>query len=269
MKIVSDGVRYHVDISGEGEPLLLLHGFTGSRETWNSLVPLLGSKHKLIMVDIIGHGDTDSPDDCNRYKIERVAKDLQYIIKALELEKVDMLGYSMGGRLALTFACMFPQYINKLILESASPGLLTVEERRMRRRQDKELAERILHVGLNRFIDYWESIPLFETQRNLPSDQLREMRKQRLSNSETGLANSLIAMGTGSQPSWWDRLPHLKFPILLVTGELDDKFCRIASQMQKQMKNGDWQIIKGCGHAIHVEDIKKFGKIISRFLFKE
>ncbi|MDQ0220257.1 2-succinyl-6-hydroxy-2,4-cyclohexadiene-1-carboxylate synthase [Peribacillus cavernae] len=266
MKIVSKDVAYHVEIRGEGEPLLLLHGFTGSLETWHFLVPILGSRYKLILVDIIGHGNTDSPIDYRRYEMEKAAGDLQHILHTLEMEKVHILGYSMGGRLALSFACLYPQYVNKLILESASPGLLTEEERQIRQKIDKELAERIICDGLAEFIDYWENIPLFATQKNLPGEKKMNIKRQRLWNSETGLANSLIGMGTGSQPSWWESLQNIDLPVLLVTGEFDEKFCRIAENMQKLMKHGDWKIIKGTGHAIHVEVDEKFGKIISEFL---
>lgn len=269
MKIVSNGVEYHVEIYGEGEPLLLLHGFTGNSETWNFLVPILGVKYSLIMVDLIGHGKTGSPGDYNRYSMERAVEDLKNIIGALGIEKANLLGYSMGGRLALSFACTYPQYIDKLILESASPGLQTEDERRMRKDHDRKLAERIIHNGLADFIDYWENIPLFESQKKIPREKRNDTRKQRLSNSETGLAGSLLGMGTGSQPSWWGELKNLDFPVLLVTGELDAKFCNIARNMQKLMKHCDWKIINGVGHAIHVEDDEKFGKIISGFLSQE
>jgi 2-succinyl-6-hydroxy-2,4-cyclohexadiene-1-carboxylate synthase len=265
MKIVSNNVEYHVEIMGEGEPLLLLHGFTGSVETWHFLAPNLSSKYRLIMVDIIGHGKTSSPVDFTRYDIKKVAGDLKQIIDSIGLEKVTILGYSMGGRLALSFACMFPHYVKGLILESASPGLATEEERQIRKENDTKLAEQIVGKGMVAFIDYWETIPLFASQKNLPEEKIHDIRKQRLSNSTTGLANSLLGMGTGAQPSWWDGLQNLDFPVLLITGELDDKFCRIASNMRKLMKNCDLKIISGVGHAIHVEDDEKFGKIVSGF----
>lgn len=266
MKIVSNDVEYHAEIKGEGEPLLLLHGFTGSLETWKFLVPTLGSAYRLIMVDLIGHGKTDSPCGVMRYTMENAVEDLKNVLDALGIAKTNLLGYSMGGRLALSFACIYPHYIDKLILESASPGLVTEEERKIRKDQDRQLAERIIHDGVADFIDFWENTPLFASQKKMLPEKINRIKKQRLSNSETGLAGSLLGMGTGSQPSWWDSLASLDLPVLLVTGELDDKFCGIARRMQKLMKNCDWKIIKGAGHAIHVEDDEMFGKIISEFL---
>ena len=94
------------------------------------------------------------------------------------------------------------------------------------------------------------------------------IRQQRLAHSPLGLANSLLGMGTGSQPSWWDKLEYMKFPVLLLTGELDLKFCKIAKRMQQRLRNREWLTINHVGHAIHVEDGEKFGKIISEFLMK-
>ena len=266
MKIVSGDVTYAVEIAGNGEPLLCLHGFTGNRDTWDFLIPLLQDRYSLIMVDIIGHGETMAPDNFERYGMERVVKDLKHILDELKLPKTHILGYSMGGRLALAFSCLYPEYVHSLILESASPGLETEGEREIRRNNDAKLAKRILENGMEAFVDQWENIPLFETQKELPSDKQATIRQQRLGNTPSGLSNSLLGMGTGSQPSYWEELEDMDFPVLLVTGELDPKFCHIAEMMQNRLKNVDWKKINGVGHAIHVEDGQKFGKIISGFL---
>ncbi|MBO0999973.1 2-succinyl-6-hydroxy-2,4-cyclohexadiene-1-carboxylate synthase [Bacillus sp. SD075] len=266
MNIVSKDVKYAVEITGNGDPLVLLHGFTGNRDTWKFLVPLLGDRYTMIMVDIIGHGMSESPAGHRRYEMERVAEDIKYILDVLHIPKAHILGYSMGGRLGLGFACLYPEYVDTLILESASPGLLTEEEREIRRGNDKELAERILANGMEAFVDQWENIPLFESQKRLSAKIRSAIREQRLANDPSGLSNSLLGMGTGSQASYWEQLPTLDFPVLLVTGELDRKFCEIADSMKKKLKCAEWKIINDAGHAIHVEVGEKFGKIISEFL---
>ena len=114
---------YFVEIEGDGFPLVLLHGFTGDSTTWNSFVKQWSHSRKCICIDIIGHGKTDSPENSNRYKIQSVVQDINSIIENLKLDVVDVLGYSMGGRLALSFAMEFPEKVRKLVLESSSPGL--------------------------------------------------------------------------------------------------------------------------------------------------
>ncbi|PGY05478.1 2-succinyl-6-hydroxy-2,4-cyclohexadiene-1-carboxylate synthase [Bacillus sp. AFS031507] len=270
MKIVSDGIQYHVEVYGEGSiPLVLLHGFTGDSSTWTPFYDAWEKQMKLINPDIIGHGKTASPDVLSRYQIESVANDLKTILEHLDVKQVDLLGYSMGGRLALTFALLFPERVRKLILESASPGLATENESQLRRMKDAELAKFIKEQGISLFVDYWEGIPLFQTMKRLPSAQKQVIREQRLNNSPTGLANSLLGMGTGSQPNWWGKLNELTCEVMLLTGEEDKKFCDIADKMMKELKNSSWVVIEGSGHAIHVEEPEKFGTIVSDFLSKE
>ncbi|MFF2449183.1 2-succinyl-6-hydroxy-2,4-cyclohexadiene-1-carboxylate synthase [Neobacillus sp. NPDC058068] len=269
MNVVIDEIRYHVEVCGGGFPLLLLHGFTGDASTWTSFCHDWGQHSKLIVPDIIGHGKTESPEKLDRYQIESTANDLNRILDVLGVNQVDLLGYSMGGRLALTFAILFPDRVRKLVLESASPGLLTEEERVSRRMKDAELAKCIRENGINPFVDYWEEIPLFSTMKRLSKDINESIRAQRLNNSPVGLANSLLGMGTGSQPSWWGPpLKQLECEILLVTGAEDEKFCRIAEEMLKDLKNGTWIAVENSGHAIHVEEREKFGTIVSGFLHK-
>lgn len=267
MKVLIDDICYHVDTCGNGFPLVLLHGFTGDSATWTPFCGQWGTHSKLIIPDIIGHGKTEISNDINRYKIEAAARDLKVMLDQLNVQQCDLLGYSMGGRLALTFAILFPERVRKLMLESSSPGLLTEAEREQRRMKDAELAQFIKDQGVKPFVDYWEGIPLFATMKRLPSAVKEKIREQRLSHSPEGLANSLLGMGTGSQPSWWGSpLRKLDCEVLLVTGEEDQKFCRLARKMMPELKNGKWITVANSGHAIHVEESEKFGTIISDFI---
>ncbi|MFE8703299.1 2-succinyl-6-hydroxy-2,4-cyclohexadiene-1-carboxylate synthase [Cytobacillus sp. FJAT-54145] len=265
MKYVIDGIRYHVDIRGEGFPLLLLHGFTGNHTTWSPFYEKW-QESKSIAVDIIGHGESSSPEQVERYNMMSVVEDLNKLIGQMGLERVDLLGYSMGGRLALSFAVTYPQKVRKLILESSTPGIDDEDGREKRILQDLSLATYIEKNGMEPFVDYWENIPLFESQKRLSKSTQARIKDQRLKNSIIGLKNSLLGMGTGAQPSWWDQLEGFPIETLLLTGSLDEKFCGIAENMMKKLKNAKWEKINGCGHAIHVEEPEKFGTIVSRFL---
>ena len=238
----------------------------GDSKTWNPFLKEWEKNRKVIAIDIIGHGQSDSPEDFKRYEMLSVAKDIKQILDLLKIEKTDLLGYSMGGRLALSFAIQYPLFVRNLVLESSSPGLLTEQDRSSRVIQDRKLCEFIRKSGIEKFVEYWENIPLFSSQRGLPIHKQEEIRVQRLQNSVIGLCNSLIGMGTGAQPSWWSHLHSLDANTLLVTGELDQKFCRIAQEMQKAIKKVKWVNVLECGHAIHVEQPEKFGTIVSEFL---
>ncbi|MGM9923110.1 MAG: 2-succinyl-6-hydroxy-2,4-cyclohexadiene-1-carboxylate synthase [Bacillus sp. (in: firmicutes)] len=267
MKIESNGVAYEVEITGAGEPLLLLHGFTGDSSTWKNLSDL-HENYRCIMPDLIGHGKTDHPEKAERYRIEEAANDLRTILEKLNIDQVHVVGYSMGGRLGLAFAVLHSEKVKTLTLESASPGLATEEERDSRKRQDDRLAEKIEREGIASFVEYWQDIPLFQSQNRLAPQFKRQIHKQRLANSEKGLANSLRGMGTGVQPSWWNELQSLAMPVFLITGSYDEKFCRIAKAMKECIKRCEWRTIQEAGHAIHVENPEMFGRIVSGFVEK-
>ncbi|AWC34339.1 2-succinyl-6-hydroxy-2,4-cyclohexadiene-1-carboxylate synthase [Bacillus cytotoxicus] len=266
MKVTLEGVAYEYEVAGSGEALLLLHGFTGSMETWRSFLPLWSKQFQVITVDIVGHGKTESPESLVHYDIQNVAVQMTKLLDHLQIEKAHILGYSMGGRLAITMSCLYPERVKSLILENCTAGLETEADRKARRMKDEQLAERIELEGIEVFVNHWENIPLFATQKTLPQAIKQAVRKERLANHPRGLANSLRGMGTGAQPSWWNELAGLKMPVLLLSGEYDKKFFLILKNMQKRVRNAKFVKIDKAGHAIHVEQPQKFGTIVEGFL---
>jgi 2-succinyl-6-hydroxy-2,4-cyclohexadiene-1-carboxylate synthase len=255
--------QYWVERSGQGEPLILLHGFTGSTQTWKENIEDWAKHFEVVAIDLPGHGKTEVD---KSFTMESFCIDLSLLIHKLNFQSVHLLGYSMGGRTALSFACSYPSFIKSLILESASPGLKTVEERKARIQQDERLCYLIERNGLESFVEYWENIPLFQSQRTLPQKIQSKIRQERLIQKETGLIMSLRWMGTGAQASRWDDLEIINFPVLLIVGELDEKFIQINQQMLKQLPNAKINVISNVGHAPHVEDSRNFGKIVSAFI---
>jgi len=266
MKISVNGLAYHVEVCGKGEPLLLLHGFTGSSGTWLPFCEKWDRHSMMICPDLPGHGNTEAPDDPERYSMENTIQDLCAILDKLGVERANVLGYSMGGRIALGFAAAHPGRVGKLVLESSSPGLETEEERISRRMKDSELANFIKEQGIEAFVDYWQNIPLFKSLQKMPEPTRKATRKQRLANHPVGLAHSLLGIGTGAQPSYWDSLHSLDVDVMLLVGDLDEKFRKIAEKMSQRLNSSSIKIINGAGHAIHVENPEKFGTIVSGFL---
>ncbi|MCL1631750.1 2-succinyl-6-hydroxy-2,4-cyclohexadiene-1-carboxylate synthase [Sporolactobacillus sp. CPB3-1] len=262
------GTVYHFEQRGAGFPMLLLHGFTGSVKTWDFLDTAFFRGFRLIAPDIIGHGQTGKPADFHRYSIFEAAKDLCALLDFLNIDRVLLLGYSMGGRLALSFACLYPERTAGLILESASPGLKTEKERKSRRIKDELLAEALVSRGVQAFVARWEQLPLFESQKSMSPEVRAALRAQRLANDANGLACSLRGMGTGAQPSWWAHLPDLRMPTLMITGAIDKKFCVIASEMQKRVPYAEWRTILDSGHAVHLERPKSFMNLVRSYAYQ-
>ncbi len=258
-----NGVHYHVEIIGSGDPLVLLHGFTGSGANWAEQAAALAADFRAVTIDLPGHGQTTSPSDSTCYAIESHSQNLIAIFDTLDLDRVNLLGYSMGGRLALYTALTYPQRIKRLVLESASPGLKTEAERQARIASDQALAARIEQGGIAAFADFWSNLPLFASQ----SPQLRQrLHDQRLDNNPVGLANSLRGMGTGAQPSLWERLGELTLPTLLVAGEADAKFTAINREMHALIPASTLEIIAGAGHTVHAEQPQTYTHIVQVLL---
>lgn len=266
LQATTSALNYHIETAGSGEPLLLLHGFSGDATTWNQVATSLGERRRVVLLDILGHGASDKPPALERCRMEAVAADIADLLDQLEIERTHLLGYSMGGRLALYMALRFPQRFHSLILESASPGLADATERAQRRRHDNSLADEIEAKGVEWFVYYWERLPLWETQSRLPPKTLEAQRRQRLSNSARGLANNLRGMSAGAQPNLWPQLPTLQLPALLLVGEQDDKFRRINEAMAVLLPKAQLRLIPSAGHNTHLENPLAFCSAVESFL---
>lgn len=264
--VTANGARYFVEQRGQGPQLLLLHGFTGSGRNWHPILPALIEHFQVTLVDILGHGRSDSPTPPERYRMTAVSADLITLLDQLEIEQCHLLGYSMGGRLALFTAVHYPSRIRSLTLESSSPGLATEQAQQARRQSDETLADWIEAKGIEAFVNHWERLSLWESQKQL-SDKVRHtLRQQRLTNSVQGLANSLRGMGTGAQPNLWPYLDKLMLPTLQIVGELDDKFVQINQNMAQQLPNTRLIVIPQAGHTVHLERPSLYTQHLTTFL---
>lgn len=245
------------------QTIVLLHGFTGSTKTWHNVVAHLPTDIRCITVDLIGHGKTAAPLIETQYSMDFQIEILHELFDTLQLEKFAILGYSMGGRVALSYAVRYPSQITHLLLESASPGLADEQQRNLRKIADDQLAEKIVANGVESFVNKWENIALFASQKLLATHVQLVIREERLAQRAIGLANSLRGMGTGVMPALWGpALITLTMPVTLITGQLDEKFIQINNEMQKQIQKAKHMTIPTVGHAIHVENPTKFATIV-------
>ncbi len=266
--VTANGLAFHVEIQGSGEPLLLLHGLTGRAESWSEIAGCLADCHETIAIDLVGHGASAIPTHSSRYDFDLALDDLAEICIKLDLTRPSWLGYSMGGRLALGLALRYPNLVTSLILESASPGIENGDDRGARRKADESLATRIEHSGIETFVDEWELLPMWHSQRLLSVATRRRQRAIRLRSSAIGLAGSLRGMGVGAQPSYWHQLDKLRCPVLLIAGSLDAKFASIAAHMSQYIPNSELDIVPNAGHAVHLEQPVPYAERVSRFLAK-
>jgi 2-succinyl-6-hydroxy-2,4-cyclohexadiene-1-carboxylate synthase len=243
--------------------LLVLHGFMGNGNDFNAVISLLSAKFDCLVVDLPGHGNTQVNGGDEFYSFVNTAKGLIDWLEELNIKRCFLVGYSMGGRLALYLALHYPQYFQKVILESASPGLKTEKERNQRYLSDLKLAEKLEKIDLEYFLKNWYDQPLFKTFKTHPD--FSTILARRLQNDPIELAKSLRWMGTGNQPSLWDKLSTSQIPLLLLVGELDEKFIKINQEMANLCSTARLEIVSGCGHNIHVENPQSWVKVVQEF----
>ncbi|MEE3325919.1 MAG: 2-succinyl-6-hydroxy-2,4-cyclohexadiene-1-carboxylate synthase [Myxococcota bacterium] len=260
-----EGVRLHVVSEGEGDPVLILHGFTGSVESMACVSDRLREGFRVHRVDLVGHGGSESPALAEAFSMSQCVAQIRSLLDALELPSVSVIGYSMGGRVALSLAVAHPERVSRLVLVGASPGLADPAERAARRTADEALADRILREGLEEFVDQWMANPLFASQARLGEAALARARAERLRGSAAGLAGSLRGMGTGSMPPLHEDLPRLRLPVLCVVGEEDGKFRALGERMVTALPQGELQLIPSAGHAAHLEQPEAFAQAFAMF----
>jgi 2-succinyl-6-hydroxy-2,4-cyclohexadiene-1-carboxylate synthase len=224
--------------------VVLLHGFTQTGRSWDPVVAGLGKRYRCLAPDIRGHG---SRAELTPVALPAVLDDLRALID----RPVSLVGYSMGGRIALHAALALPGLVRRLVLIGASAGLEAAAERDQRRRADEALASEIEGMEIEAFADWWAATPVLAGQ---PPAVAAAVREDRLRNTPAGLARALRGLGTGALPSLWDRLPGLGIPVTLVVGERDAKFSALARRMAERLNGGAEVVnVPGAGHAVHLE----------------
>ena len=273
------GLRYGIRAAGDpGAPtVFLLHGFAGSSSDWTGpAASLAAAGYRAVAVDLPGHGATATADsgagscnDLSRFTLAETARDLVMLLDLLSLTRAHVVGYSMGGRIALGLALAHPERIDTLTLESAAPGIADPSERAARVRADEALAASIETRGAGWFAETWSALPIFESQRSLPEAARAELLRRRGACDPAGLAASLRGVGQGAQPYLGDRLASFSRPVLLITGALDAKYVSIAADMAQHFPAALHVAAPGAGHNVHLEQPEWFGRTLLTHLRRQ
>jgi len=223
--------------------LVLLHGFTQTGRSWQPIGHALAGRYRSASPDLPGHGDF-----AERRPASFIACDAY--LRALTDAPFTLVGYSMGGRVALHAALSLGDRVRRLVLVGASPGLADAGARAARAAEDAALADRIEAIGVDAFVREWGAQPLFA---GIPRGVADLIDADRRRNTASGLAAALRGLGTGGMPPLWERLGELAMPVELVVGERDEKFRGLAAQMAERIADVRVHVVPGAGHAAHLE----------------
>lgn len=270
------GISWNVRSRGaaDGAPILLLHGFTWDGSLWDPVADALGPAFRVHAVDLPGHGSTTGwPADPTFGAVAAAIVSL-----AARLQREDpgrrpliLAGYSLGARLALQAALLATRHppvampLGSLVLVSGTAGIALPDERARRSQSDAMLAADLRKDGIERFVDRWERLPVFDSPVKLPQPLRAALRAVRLAQSPEGLARSLELMGQGRMPPMWDDLGRLQVPTLLVAGAEDRKYRKLAEQLGAAIPRATLRIMPGCGHSVPLEAPDSLAKALADF----
>ena len=246
-----------VRIFGTGRIVAALHGFT---LTGSQFAPLARNGLQIHAADLPGHGDTwlrpvDPPTT-----IGAIARWM-----ASFGMPVPLIGYSLGGRMALLTALEHPDVVERLVVISASPGIAGDAARAARRARDRALADHIEAVGTEAFLDEWLAGPITGTH-HLDDEARRRDRAVRAINTASGLAAALRGLGQGAQPYVGDRLSDLKVPLLTVSGSRDTAYTELARTMADTAPDAAHVVIDGAGHNVVLDAPRALGSTLVGFI---
>ena len=242
-------------------PVLALHGFTGRGADFH---PLLDEMDRAWAApDLPGHGPVPVE---GLLDMDAVIRGLEAFVKTLGWESFVILGYSFGGRVALSWATRQPRELAGLVCVGATAGLSDPVERQERVEADCALGDRIETLGAAAFLREWKHHPMVQSQARIAPGIAERMQVGRAEHLAAGLAANLRGVGTGAMHSVWEELPRIQVPTLLLAGEEDRKFRAISEDMAGRVPQARSATIPGAGHCAHLEAPAPFGRLFREFL---
>jgi 2-succinyl-6-hydroxy-2,4-cyclohexadiene-1-carboxylate synthase len=259
-----NGIDIHYRETGEGFPIVLIHGYTGNSRNWALTAPTLAERFRVISVDLRGHGSSSKPTSEDAYALETMASDVYELLKKFDVNECVLVGHSMGGMVSQLLVLAHPEIVRALILVDTAgevPKGLLYDERRKQRQKLVELAE---DEGMEAvFEEQLKVTPIPEAFKPNP-EFLDVWRQQFLMTSRE--AYIACAKGMSSRRSLLGDLASITVPTLIMCGEHDEPFIEPSRDMHKAIPGGEVIIIPGAGHGPQMETPREFNKALMAFL---
>lgn len=248
--------------SRTGAPLVLLHGFLGRPAMWAPLLSSLEWPGPVALACLPGHGPAPwfPPAPSFSAAVDALARAWPFSRPAW------VLGYSMGGRVALALALRHPSLLLGAALLGADLGLRDEAARAERRAWDEAQAAQLLALGLDAFSARWATLPIFSSQARLSPARLAPQEEQRREHTAAGAAWAMRVLGLGQMPSYWEDLSSATRPLCFLSGALDDKFSRIAAEAAGLAPNASRAVIPDAGHNAALEAPGALAAALRRFV---
>jgi pimeloyl-ACP methyl ester carboxylesterase len=246
-----NSIKMFYEVHGEGYPVVFTHGFTATHHMWDPQITVISKKHKFIIYDVRGHGQSESPASIDQYSADIVVEDLYRLLLFLGVQQAVVGGLSMGGYISLRFYLRHPEMVKALILMDTGPGYRNASHREAWNQELEKTADRLETEGIKVFT---------ETERREAPPEIM------LQHDPKGLANMARKVVGQHDAFVIDNLGKINVPTLVVVGEKDTPYLPAARYMSKTINNSEHLIIPGAGHASNIENETCFNEAVIDFL---
>ena len=250
MKLNRDGINLHYEIHGSGPTILLSHGYSATSEMWRGQIAPFSRGHQLILWDMRGHGQTDSPDDSSVYSEDATVADMAALLDSAKAGAAQAIvgGLSLGGYMSLAFYLRYPERVRALLLFDTGPGFKNDEARAAWNKRAAETANAFETEGL---------ASLKSRSREMATSTHR---------SAAGLARAARGMLAQRDARVIKALPDIKVPTLIIVGADDASFLAPADYMAAKIPNARKVVIPDAGHASNLDQPEIFNQAVLEFL---
>ena len=255
-----NGVEIHYRESGEGFPLLLIHGFTGNLRNWILQAPVLTRDFRMVSLDLRGHGHSEKPTRPEDYSLELMAEDAHGLLQHLAIDGCYLIGHSMGGMVAQHLALAHPEPVRALVLVDTAAEVTSA----MRTQDGARLVEIARDQGMEAVFEEQLRInPMADQIRGQPQ-LLGLWRQQFLLTSRE--AYIYCARAIVRREPLLDKLHAIEVPTLIICGENDDPMVEASRRMHERIAGSELVIIRGAGHTPQIERAPEFNRVLREFI---
>jgi pimeloyl-ACP methyl ester carboxylesterase len=247
-KIKRDGVEIYYEVHGDGPPLLLTHGYSSTSAMWQGQVAALSKRHRLVLWDMRGHGQSDYPGDPSAYSEALTVADMAALLDAVGADNAIVGGLSLGGYMSLAFYRAHPERVRALLIIDTGPGFKKDDARDAWNKRACDTAGKFEREGL---------------------DLLKSLSRERSTvthRDATGLALAARGMLTQRDARVIESLPDIKVPSLIVVGADDTPFLAASDYMAAKIPGAQKVVIPAAGHAVNIDQPQAFIEAVLPFL---
>ena len=248
-----NGIELYYEAHGQGYPVVFLHGFSGTVNSWQPQVPVFSQEYQFIIYDARGHGQSESPPAPDHYSADIVIEDLFQLLGTLGIKKAVVGGLSMGGYESLRFYLAHPEVVTALILMDTGPGYRNPARREEWNRQQEENADLLETQGIEAYAD---RAPTYTARERL------------LKQNPVGLANMARKVVAQHDSRVIESLGGIKVPTLVLVGENDTPFLAATEYMSKTIPQAQRAVIPKAGHSANIDNVDAFNEAVLDFLRK-